>query len=246
MWKLINFYIFLSIRFLLNFKYQSTNCVKMKRILIILGLASGIISCAKENKYNSNKDPDSTKIATKLVDDHLRTVEVICDSVYPKKNYKITLKIINNYISDWLPRNNAVFILEELTNNHSIEIYKDSIYTRMSEIKFEDFNNDKIKDILVQNFSDVRSNLTYNLYLVDTTDNRLKKIKGFETIKNPEYLPKHNLIFNYVLSGSCWTSFYQIRLDSIFDYNIVIYDNNQENPSYERDFERAIKKIKKL
>jgi len=49
-------------------------------------------------------------------------------------------------------------------------------------------------------------------------------IKGFEEIKNPSYIPNHNLIDNYVNSGKNWTSFYKIQGDSIKDFDIVVYD----------------------
>ena len=70
------------------------------------------------------------------------------------------------------------------TNGQYVPIFSDSIFNTVQEVGFTDFNNDGIKDILVQNISDVRSNWTYYLYLVDTAQNKLKKIKGFEEIKN--------------------------------------------------------------
>jgi hypothetical protein len=110
-------------------------------------------------------------------------------------------------------------------------------------VRFSDFNGDNIKDILIQNISDVRSNPTYYLYLVDTTHDKLTKIRGFEEIKNPSYVSKYNLIDNYVLSGQTWTSFYKIQNDTIKDFDIVIYDDNLGNGNYERDYNKAIKKI---
>jgi len=115
----------------------------------------------------------------------------------------------------------------------------------VQEVKFEDFNKDKVKDILVQNISDVRSNWTYYLYFVDTANDKLKKIKGFEEIKNPNYIREYDLIDNYVMSGRNWTSFYKIQGDSIKDFNIVIYDGENENGrvTYNKDYKKAIATI---
>ena len=79
--------------------------------------------------------------------------------------------------------------------------------------------------------------------LVDTTQNKLKKIKGFEEIKNPNYLPQYNLIDNYVMSGQIWTSFYKILGDSVKDFDIVIHDDQIDNGHYVREYKKAINSI---
>src|SRR5690606_14133857 len=108
-------------------------------------------------------------------------------------------------------------------------IFVDSIFSIVAEVKFIDFNNDGIRYILIQNDSDVRSNWTYNLYLVDTLNNSIKKVKGFNQIKNPNFIAKYNLIDNEVMSGSNWTSFYQIQNDSILVFGYVIYPRIDEH-----------------
>ncbi len=99
--------------------------------------------------------------------------------------------------------------------------------------------------ILIQNISDVRSNWTFNLYLVDTINDKLTKVKGFEEIKNPKFLSKYNLIDNYVMSGRNWTSFYKIENNKIKEYDIVIYDGEDKNGkvTYDNDYKKAIKTI---
>ncbi len=82
---------------------------------------------------------------------------------------------------------NAILVIEQNLNNSRTDILKDSIFSAVQKIEFADFNNDKIKDILVQNSSDVRSNWTYYLYLYNPKTNRFKRVKGFEEIKNPKY-----------------------------------------------------------
>lgn len=167
---------------------------------------------------------------------------MICDTVYKNKGYKITLKRFDISNEDEkIP--NSVFTFSKLTNGLYLSLFSDSIFNRVQVIQFADFNNDSIKDILVQNFSDVRSNWTYYLYLVDTAQNKLKKIKGFEEIKNPHYLPQYNLIDNYVMSGQIWTSFYKIQGDTVKDFDIVIYCNEVDEGKYGRDYKKAIKSI---
>lgn len=168
--------------------------------------------------------------------------EFNCDSIYKGKGYSIQLVSKLDTVYDET-QYNAKFILYQQTKTGKKILVSDSIYNRVPEIRFEDFNNDGVKDILVQHVSDVRSNYTYYLYLVDLAHDRLTKIKGFEEIKNPHYLPEYNLIDNYVISGQIWTSFYKIQGNSIKDYHIVIYDNQTEDGSYDRAYEKALKKI---
>jgi hypothetical protein len=168
--------------------------------------------------------------------------EIVCDSVYPNKGYLITLKTfdLTNH-NETVP--NSVFTFSKLANGEYFSIISDSIFNTFHEVLFVDFNNDNVKDVLIQNFSSARSNLTYYLYLVDTTNNELKRIRGFEEIPNPEYLPEYDLIDNYVMSGKIWTSFYKITGDTIKKFDIVVYDNQTEDGSYDRQYKKAIKAI---
>ncbi|MEO6357247.1 MAG: hypothetical protein ABIO56_11490 [Ferruginibacter sp.] len=207
-----------------------------------------LTNCSDNSQHSLPVQADSSnnleRAATPIEKESFEKTEIVCDTVYKNKGYKITLTLFDSTDEDeTVP--NTLFILSKLTNGQYLPIYSDSIFNKVQEIHFADFNNDNIKDILVQNFSDVRSNWTYYLYLVDTAQDKLKKIKGFEGIKNPEYIAVHNLVDNYVLSGKNWTSFYRIVNDTIKDYDIVIYDdqNDLTGHKYKFAFEEAIRRI---
>jgi len=173
------------------------------------------------------------------------TAEFFCDSIYNDKGYKIILTKFDPKNDEENTKFNSIFELYKHENRQYNLIYSDSIFNTVLEVKFADYNYDNIKDILVQNYSDVRSNWTYYLYLLDSKNDKLIKIKGFENIKNPKFLTKYNLIDNYVNSGTNWTSFYEIRKDSVINYNIVVYDDLTENSTYKKDYLNAIKRILK-
>lgn len=212
----------------------------MKNIFLLISLLSINSFCGQAQKTeNDNKAVNSIDSITET---KFKSTEIVCDTIYPNKDYSISLLSFYPMNEDeTIP--NTFFTISKLTNGKYLPIFSDSIFTRVQEVRFEDFNNDKVKDILVQNYSDVRSNWTYHLYLTDTVKDNFKKIKGFEEIKNPNYLPQYNLIDNYVMSGQIWTSFYKIIGDSIKDFDIVIYDNQTEDGSYERDHKKAIESI---
>lgn len=177
-----------------------------------------------------------------LINEKPTVKEIICDSFYRNKGYKITLAKFNTTNEDeTIP--NTVFIFSKQNNDEYKIIYTDSIFSAFQSVRFIDFDGDKVKDILVQNTSDVRSNYTYYLYLIDTVNNKLTKIKGFEQIKNPSYLPRYNLIDNMVVSGTNYTSFYAIKSGTVKDYHITIYDNQTNDGSYNREYDKALKRI---
>lgn len=218
----------------------------MNRKIFLAVFITVLTSCTNNNQHplpdqeNNTTNPETT--LTEIKEEGSKRFELICDSIYKNKAYKITLTRFDTAnMNETIP--NTILGFSKLTNGQYLPLFADSIFNTTQEIRFTDFNNDKIPDILVQHFSDVRSNLSYYLYLVDTTQNNLRKIKGFEEIKNPHYLPQYNLIDNYVMSGQIWTSFYKIKGDSVKNFDIVIYDNQTEDGSYDRDYKKALNSV---
>jgi len=167
-----------------------------------------------------------------------------CDSIYKDKGYRI---IQTNYQPglDTSACLNGVFQFICMKGASPKVLLQDTIYSSSRYVKFQDFNQDGIKDILVQNSSDSRSNWTYYLYLVDPDRDKLTRVKGFDLIKNPNYLPQYDLIDNYVNSGRNWTSFYKIRGDTVISYEICIFDGptDSEKKQYLRAHREAIERI---
>lgn len=218
------------------------------KLIYILTLFILVTSCnnVRQNDQTSQHDSDTTKLngLTNNSSDNFEIIEISCDSIYKDKGISIKLiPLDTNKVNE--PQYKFVFLTIKQQNGQSFEIFRDTIESRVQEVKFVDFNNDNVKDILIQNISDVRSNWTYNLYIVDKNVNSGRKIKGFEEIKNPNYLPKYDLIDNMVMSGRNWTSFYKIVGDTIKAFNIVIYDEEDENgkDTYDANYKKAIKKI---
>ena len=172
------------------------------------------------------------------------TLKINCDSIYAKKGFSILHITYDKEVQDgYLDEKNSVFIFRKTENGIIKEIYRDTIFSRVQEINFEDFNNDKVKDILVQNISDVRSNYTYILYLVNPKNYTLTKIKGFEEIKNPFYNSEYNIVESRVSSGTDYTAFYKIIKTHVYDYKIYVDDNHEENNNYDEEYDKALKKI---
>lgn len=219
-----------------------------KKLIFILTLFATIASCKNIGQNKESFKIDNTTINQKsLINNSSGEPEIIelnCDSIYKDKGISIKLiSLDTNKVNE--PEYKFIFLVNKQQNGQNSEIFRDTIESTVQKIKFADFNNDNVKDILIQNISDVRSNWTYNLYIANKNLDLIRKIKGFEEIKNPNYLSKYDLIDNMVMSGRNWTSFYKIVGDTIKDFNIVIYDGEDENGKdiYESDYKKAIKKI---
>ena len=169
------------------------------------------------------------------------TTIIKCDSIYRGKS--ITIKLINfdDERDGYDVEKNSILIVSQKLNGKNSVLIKDSIFSRAQKVEFRDFNNDTIKDILVQNISDVRSNWTYNLYLYDTKTNNFKRVTGFEEIKNPIYNSEYKIIESHVNSGKNWMAFYKIRNYKIHDYHIEIIDDGSFKSG--KEYKKALKKI---
>ncbi len=169
------------------------------------------------------------------------TITIKCDSIY--KNKGITIKLVNfeTKKEGYDGEKNSILIISQKVNNKSSTIIKDSIFSFVQKIEFQDYNNDGVKDILVQNISDVRSNWTYNLYLYNPKTNNFKRVNGFEEIKNPSYNSKYKIIESHVSSGTNWAAFYKIKNNKVYNYNIEIIDDGSSKA--EKEYRKAIKKI---
>jgi hypothetical protein len=170
------------------------------------------------------------------------TVEVKCDSLYRGKGIQIKLERFDDERDGYDGEKNSILVIEQNLKNKQSVIIKDSIFSSVQKIEFADFNDDKVKDILVQNISDVRSNWTYYLYLYNPQTNSFKRVKGFEEIKNPKYNSKDKIIESYVVSGKDRIGFYKIEKNKLVDLKTEIIDDHGVN--FEKDYRNAIKKIK--
>ncbi|KFF05436.1 XAC2610-related protein [Flavobacterium reichenbachii] len=170
-----------------------------------------------------------------------KTTTVKCDAIYKNKGISIKLITFDEEKEGYDREKNSILIISQKLNGKNSILVKDSIFSFVQKVEFQDFNNDKIKDILVQNISDARSNWTYNLYLYNAKTNSFNKVIGFNEIKNPSYNAKYNIIESHVNSGTNWAAFYKIKNNKAYSYNIEITDDGSSKS--EKEYRQAIKKI---
>ena len=207
----------------------------MDRPLLFILLSFLLMSCFdKSNSLTIEKNNDSTAKShrEKYTDSF---VIPIGDSFY-----KLTINIFDSANDSNAERNNAVLTFRSLNGNHREILFKDSIFCMYPDIDFQDFNNDKNKDVLVFNYSGARANPTYYLYLTNLKKRNLVKVNGFENLPNPDLDTTHNIITSIALAGRNYYSFYEINSE---DELVNLGHRYEDNPNDTTLYQRTISKI---
>jgi hypothetical protein len=224
--------------------------VKELSNLFVLFLAIGIVACKDAQNQEFNQKQRVSKSILKEYEikyiEESNGISVYFDSSNTSKRYKLTLNSFNDSTENE-KINNTVLQFYIMTDRNDVCVNEDSVYVFRNMVKFEDYNNDKIKDVLVHNYSDARSNRTYYLFLLDTVNDKFIKVKGFEDIKNPTYNEDFMIITSDVISGIPWVGFYVILADTIYNPQIYFYDktNMESSFNYALEFNRAINELTK-
>lgn len=106
--------------------------------------------------------------------------------------------------------------------------WRDQVHMQIVKfnIKYEDFNNDGLKDLMLFQTTGSRgSNELYNLYLLNSQHKTLTKILGFDQIPNPSYNEKHKVIVGYGYSGTNNYSIYRIKNNKVYQIGESFVDD---------------------
>ncbi len=213
----------------------------MDRPLLISLLFISLAACLDKTQSSTvhttiSKPTDTmTKAKTEIYTDS--TVTPFGDS-----SYKLSLHVFdttNNYDAE---RNNAVLTFAKQDRNQIRILFRDSMFCMYPDIDFKDFNNDKIKDILVFYYTGGRANPTYHLYSTDLKNHKLIRIKGFEELPNPDLDTVNNIITSIGLSGSNYCTFYRINSKNKL---INLGHGYEDNPNDSTQYERVVRQILK-
>jgi len=143
---------------------------------------------------------------------------------------------------------NANLYFGKSSENADKIIWKENIDMRhiIHNIAYEDYNNDGIKDLLIFEDTGARGgNSYYNLYLINTKNHTLTKVKDFDKIVNPSYNKKYKVI---VSCGLTATIDYQLyRLDKkLMLYEIGDSFEETENLDLDKKIASILKKSNNL
>ena len=203
---------------------------------IFISLAACIDKSKPSSVYKSlaNSIDKPTRAETDIYTD--TTVILFGDS-----SYRLTLHIFDTNYYD-AEKNNAVLTFDKQEKNQKNVFFRDSMFCLYPGIGFKDFNNDKVNDVLVFYYTGARANPTYHLYLSDSKNHRLIRVRGFEGLPNPYLDTTNNIITSIALSGTNYYSFYRIDAKNKL---INLGHSFDENPNDTTQYEKAIRQILK-
>jgi hypothetical protein len=215
--------------------------MKFPTLLLLTGiLFVSLMACSDDKRPSTaNRIDTSQPDTTKKTDLGIYTDSAV--TVFDDSAYRFALHIFdkNGYDREI---NNAIVTFSKKEGDQIKVIFRDSLYSMYPYIEFQDFNNDKIKDVLVFCYTGARANPTYHLYLSDIKNHQLRRVKEFEELPNPNLDSTNNIITSVALSGTNYYHFYRIsNNDKLIDLGY----NFEENPTDSTQYEHAIQQIVK-
>ena len=163
-------------------------------------------------------------------------------TLFANNSYKLHLHIFDTANSDE-STNNARLVFSKQEKNQRKIFFRDSIYCMHPDIEFRDFNNDKIKDVLIFYSTGARANPTYHLYITDLKHHRLIRVNGFEELPNPDLDTTNNIITSIGLSGTNYYSFYRIdSKNKLINLGYSFEEDRADSTQYDRAIKHILKK----
>ncbi|MEH3115942.1 XAC2610-related protein [Pedobacter terrae] len=150
---------------------------------------------------------------------------------------------IQYIIVDREPSNANIYFGKSGKRAHKI-FWKENINIRQfqNNIVYEDYNNDGIKDLLIFEDTGARGgNSFYNLYLVNPKNYTLTKVKDFNSIVNPSYNKKYQVILSYGLTGTNYYQLYRLNKKHI-PYKIGEHFNETDDLDLDKKIASILKK----
>jgi len=140
--------------------------------------------------------------------------------IYPfaDKNYILALQYdINPESSSPIAKNTIVYYGKK-TGKTDVLYWKEHLFMHVvkDNFKYEDYNNDGVKDLLLFTTTGSRgSNEYYNLYLINPKTKMLNKVSGFDEITNPTYHQKYKVILGYGYASRNSYTIYQLKNNKV-------------------------------
>lgn len=167
---------------------------------------------------------------------------------YYKETYKVTL--LKNRATYYSGDNNALLIITRQSDKK--QVVRDSLYSQWGHVRFEDYNDDGYKDVLVSNTVGARAaNGTEYLYVTNIKNKTFRRIKGFETDIVSSSIDSNKIIESSTLVGETITcNFYKLSNYNLIDLGLVSIEmmsdsNSSDAKAYDKAYAKALKLAKK-
>ncbi len=163
-------------------------------------------------------------------------------TLFGDSSYLLTLHTFDTTNNSDTEKKNSVLTFSQNEKSNINIFFSDSIFSMYPDIELQDFNNDKVKDVLIFYYSGGRANPSYHLYLTNNKEKKLTRVNGFEKLPNPDFDTSNNIITSIALAGKNSYSFYRINSDNKL---INLGYKYEENHNDSLQNENAIRQILK-
>ena len=204
-------------------------CAIMVRSLLFGFLFLNLASCSEDHQL-SKPDP-----AFSIKFPKASSIRLFGDS-----SYVLSLQTFDTTNSSDPEIKNSVLTFSKIEEDNITVFFRDSIFCMHHDIELQDFNNDKIKDVLIFYYSGGRANPSYHLYLTNIKEKKLIRVNGFEELPNPDFDTSKNIITSIALAGTNSYSFYRISSDNTLNN---LGHEYEENHNDSLQYENAIRQI---
>ena len=179
------------------------------------------------------------------------TTSVAFDTLlhYYKETYKVTL--LKNELW-WYTRKGDNALLTITRQSNKKQVVRDSLYSQWDDVRFEDYNDDGYKDIIVYNYSGARgSNSYYTLYATDVKNKTFRQIMGFDYVVAPQIDSNRIIISTGLTNSSAEYDFYKLSNYKLIKLNKAttgypLSDDDSITSKAFHDYTKAYAKALKL
>lgn len=167
---------------------------------------------------------------------------------FANHNYVVTVKQDAEYFdteSVDKEGNNCTIYFEKLAGKKKSTIWKRRAFRfAMLDAKYEDYNEDGTKDLVLYSSSGARGGNEYDyLFLIDPKMYTLTAIRDFELITNPTYDQKNHVILSLGLSGKNYYSLYRIsKKNRVYQIGSSFEDIYQTQAALNRKIKQVLGK----
>jgi hypothetical protein len=179
------------------------------------------------------------------------TTSVAFDTLlhYYKETYKVTL--LKNELW-WYTRKGDNALLTITRRSNKKQVVRDSLYSQWIDVRFENYNDDGYKDILVYNYSGARgANSYYTLYATDVKNKTFRQIMGFDNVVAPQIGSNGIIISTGLTNSSADYKFYKLSNYKLIKLNEAttgypLSDDDSITSKASDDYDKAYAKALKL
>jgi len=162
-----------------------------------------LVACTNDNHLKKIAAHPTKKRSLVVSENNIKSFDTVFH-LFTDTNYQLIFHAINteSFYESYDDKYNTILTFVHYTPEGKKTLFVDSLSCMNVIFDTQDFDNDKIADLMIFHSDGARANPRYYLYLVKPNVHQLINVKGFEEIPSPELDSSKNIIFGSGLFGN--------------------------------------------